>query len=101
MRSVSVCHMDGFVNMRLKSPHVAVRASGLLIDTPTALIQPTLGAGKGDKTRYGLILHIAQSFEGESSVTRPLGCVSSDTDLGTSRPNSRRRYCHWSREINH
>ena len=42
-----------------------VRASGLLIDTPTALIQPTLGAGKGDKTRYGLILHIAQSFEGE------------------------------------
>jgi hypothetical protein len=42
-----------------------VRASGLLIDTPTALTQPTLGAGKGDKTRYGLVLHIAQSFEGK------------------------------------
>ncbi|KAG7530491.1 hypothetical protein FFLO_04981 [Filobasidium floriforme] len=40
-----------------------VRTSGLLIDTPTALIQPTLGAGKGDKTRHGLVLQIAAAFE--------------------------------------
>jgi hypothetical protein len=67
--------MHRFSKVTLKSLHVAVRASGLLIDTPTALIQPTLGAGKGDKTRYGLILHIAQSFEGESLATKLVICV--------------------------
>jgi hypothetical protein len=54
-RRVSCADHDRFV----------VRTSGLLIDTPTALIQPTLGAGKGDKTRHGLVLQIAAAFEGE------------------------------------
>jgi hypothetical protein len=46
----------------------SVRASGLVIDTPSTLIQPTLGAGKGDKTRYGLIQQIAQAFDSKSMI---------------------------------
>lgn len=44
---------------------MSVRASGLIIDTPTAFTQPSLGAPKGDKTRYGLIQQAAEAFEGE------------------------------------
>lgn len=45
---------------------ITARASGLFIDTPSSFITPSLGAAKGDKTRYGLITETVDAFQGQS-----------------------------------
>lgn len=41
------------------------RASGVFIDTPSAMTVPTLGAPKGSNVRYGLVREAAEAFDGE------------------------------------
>lgn len=41
------------------------RASGVFIDTPSAMTVPTLGAPKGSTARYGLVREAAEAFDGE------------------------------------
>jgi hypothetical protein len=45
------------------------RASGVFIDTPSAMTVPTLGAPKGSNVRYGLVREAAEAFDGEYCTT--------------------------------
>jgi polyribonucleotide 5'-hydroxyl-kinase len=44
------------------------RASGVFIDTPSAMTVPTLGAPKGSNVRYGLVREAAEAFDGKPAV---------------------------------
>lgn len=46
------------------------RASGVFIDTPSAMTIPTLGAPKGSAVRYGLVREAAEAFDGELDPTQ-------------------------------
>lgn len=49
----------------LTSRSVIGRASGVFIDTASAMTVPTLGAPKGSNVRYGLIREAAEAFDGK------------------------------------
>lgn len=57
---------DAWAERCAKDP--LVNTSGLFIDAPSAFANPSLGAQKGDNTRYPLLRHALEAFQGAFTV---------------------------------